>query len=323
MTVYLLNFAALQCTALFLGVLLDLLFGDPKRFHIIILIGRLITALEARLRNCFAGKLRLAGLWLLFLTLLITLLPAAALLFAAWRISTFLFLALEALLYWQLLAGRELCRQSMAVSRCLKKNDLPAARQAVSMIVGRDTETLDRQGVIRAAAESVAENCSDGVIAPLFYSMLLGPLGALAYKVINTLDSMVGYKNSMYIDLGRASAKTDDAVNFIPARLSALLMLLAALLAGFDAKAALHIFLRDRKNHESPNSGQTEAVTAGALHIRLGGPTVYKGVLTSRKYIGDDLRPASVSDIARANVLMLLSSALMLFIAALFTFLVY
>ncbi len=319
----LINPGICQCAALFLGVVMDLFLGDPRKFHIIILIGKLINILEPRLRRRFTNNLLIAGRWLLILTLLSVLLPAAALLYGAYRLNIFIFIFLKALIYWQLIAGRELTRQSMAVYYCLKENDLPAARRAVSMIVGRDTHSLDTQGVSKAAAESVAENSSDGVIAPLFYIMLLGPLGGLAYKAINTLDSMVGYKSPEYIDFGRASAKADDGVNFLPSRLSALLLIIASLFLGFDFKSALRIFRRDRNNHESPNSGQTLSVCAGALHIRLCGPTVYQGKLTERKFIGDELRPVTPTDIIRTNCLMLLGSALMLGIVALFTTFVY
>lgn len=323
MNIYLLNLSVVQSAALFIGVLLDFLFGDPEKLHIIVLIGKLITSLEARLRARFPQNPRKAGVLLLLLTLLIVLLPAAALIICAFHVSVFLAIALEALLYWQLLAGHSLQRQSMAVAFRLKVGDLPAARAAVSMIVGRDTDALDEQGVAKAAVESVAENTSDGIIAPLFYITLLGPLGGLAYKIINTLDSMVGYKNEKYIDIGRASAKADDVANLLPARLSALLMLISALLLGYDAKAAWRVFWRDRYNHESPNSAQTESVTAGALHIRLGGPAFYGGVLTNRKFIGDDLRPVTSKDILRANLLAMVSSCLMLAIFLVFTFLVY
>ena len=313
----------MQSAALFLGVLLDLLFGDPQKFHLIVLIGRLISALETALRAKFPNKLRKAGVLLVLLTLLITVLPTAAIIYAAFRVSVLLAIALEALLYWQLLAGCSLQSQSMAVKLRLDEGDLPAARQAVSMIVGRDTDALYESGVARAAVESVAENTSDGIIAPLFYITLLGPVGGVAYKAVNTMDSMVGYKNEKYIDLGRAAAKCDDAANLLPSRLCALLMLLSSLLLRFDAKAAWRIFRRDRHNHESPNSAQTESVAAGALHIRLGGPAYYGGVLTPRRYIGDDLRPAEPADILRANYLALVSSILMLAIFLIFTFLVY
>ena len=312
-----------HCAALLLAVFLDLVFGDPKRLHIIILIGKLISALENRLRKTSANNLRAGGRILVLTALLTVLLPAAVILHGAYYLSPYFGAAVESLLLWQLIAGRELCRQSMAVYYKLKAGELDGARRALSMIVGRDTQALDASGVSKAAVESVAENTSDGVIAPLFYIMLLGPLGGLAYKTINTMDSMLGYKSERYIDFGRAAAKTDDAANLIPSRLSALLMLAAAFLLGYDARGAWRVFRRDRKNHESPNSGQTESVCAGALNIRLGGPAVYGGKLTERKYIGDDLRAVEAGDISRANKLMLLSSAFMLIIALAFRCAIY
>lgn len=323
MSVFLSSPILLQASMLFLGVLLDLLFGDPGKLHLIILIGRLISSLERRLRAKYPAKPRKAGALLLLFSLLLTVLPCAALLIAAFCLSPLLALVLGGLICWQLLAGRSLFCQSMAVSACLKRGDLPSARAAVSMIVGRDTDALDAQGVSRAAVESVAENTSDGVIAPLFYIMLLGPVGGIAYKTINTLDSMVGYKNEKYIDLGRASAKADDLANLLPARLCALLMLFSAFLLRYDFRAALRIFLRDRNCHESPNSGRPESVTAGALHIRLGGTALYGGKVTERKFLGNGLRPVTAGDIYRANLLSIVSSALMLAIILIFTFLIY
>ena len=206
---------------------------------------------------------------------------------------------LEVIWCWQALAVRDLKAEALRVQRALENESLDAARQAVSRIVGRDTAQLTDSGVARAAVETVAENFSDGVIAPMAYLMLGGAPLALGYKAVNTMDSMVGYKNETYLYFGRAAARLDDLVNYIPARLSALLLIAAAHLTGEDAGNALRIWRRDRRNHASPNSGQCEAAAAGALHLRLCGPASYFGVRHDKPYIGDDDRPVTPGDIDR------------------------
>ena len=205
---------------------------------------------------------------------------------------------------YYLLAARSLRTESMKVYGELKKNDLQGARRAVSMIVGRDTKTLDREGVTKAAVETVAENASDGVIAPLFYTALGGPVLGFLYKAVNTMDSMVGYKNEKYLYFGRAAARLDDLANFIPARISALFMIGAAFLLGMNGRQAVKTYRRDRYKHKSPNSAHTEAVCAGALGIRLAGPASYFGKMVEKPYIGDALRPVEDEDIVRANRLL-------------------
>lgn len=189
-----------------------------------------------------------------------------------------------------------------------------AARYAVSMIVGRDTKVLDQNGICRAAFETVAENASDGVVAPLCFMLLFGPVGGFFYKSINTMDSMLGYKNDKYLYFGRTAAKTDDFVNFIPARVSVLAMIIVSPVCGLDIKGAWKIFRRDRMKHASPNSAQTESVCAGALGLRLAGDAVYGGVVYKKEYIGDPIREIEPRDITRANRLMYVSSALVLIV---------
>ena len=196
--------------------------------------------------------------------------------------------------------------ESMKVYKQLSEHDLCGARKAVSMIVGRDTECLDEEGVAKAAIETVAENASDGVIAPMLYLALFGPVGGFFYKAVNTMDSMVGYKNDRYHAFGTAAAMLDDVVNFIPARISAMLMILSCCFLGneFDQKNAMKIFKRDRYQHASPNSAQTEAACAGALGIRLAGDASYFGRIVKKPYIGDPLRAVETEDIRRANRLL-------------------
>ena len=301
-------------SALALGFCLDLLLGDPHWApHPVRLIGWLIAALEKALRRIFPDTkngLLTAGVFLVILVLGLSAGCTVLLLWLCTLVSPWLAFAVEVILSYQLLAARALRDESMKVCRCLEAGDLPGGRHAVSMIVGRDTDRLDETGVARAAVETVAENASDGVIAPLIFLAIGGaPLGML-YKAANTMDSMVGYKNDRYLYFGRCAARLDDVLNFIPARLAGALMCLAAPFAGLDEKDAWRIFLRDRKNHKSPNSAHTEAAAAGALHVQLAGPNYYFGKLVETPTIGDDLRAVEPTDIRRVNRLMLAASAL-------------
>ena len=302
--------------AILAGFLLDLLIGDPHQlYHPVRLVGKLITLLERLLRRCFPGTERgerAAGLCLAILVPAITGAAALALLYIGGRISPWLAFALEVIMSYQLFAVRALRDESMKVYRELRREDLPGARRAVSMIVGRDTERLDEQGVTKAAVETVAENTSDGIIAPMFYMAIGGPVLGWLYKSITTMDSMVGYKNETYLNFGRYAAKLDDVVNFIPARISAVMMILSCFPCRFDAKGAARIFRRDRLNHASPNSAQTEAVMAGALDVQLAGDAWYFGKLYKKDTIGDPLRPVEPEDIPRANRLLYVSAALSL-----------
>ena len=296
------------------GFLLDLLLGDPEGFpHPVVWMGKAIDRLEPRLRRAFPDTprgMRRAGLVLAAVLPLGTLAVSAAVLWLAGRIHPLLRFVIEALWCWQCLAMRCLRKESENVRRCLIGGTLAEARKAVARIVGRDTDVLDADGVARAAVETVAENFSDGEIAPLFWMLLGGAPLALCYKAVNTMDSMVGYKNERYIDFGRAAAKLDDAANFIPSRAAALLLIAAAPAAGLSGKNALTIWRRDRRKHTSPNSAQTEAAMAGALGVRLAGPASYFGRTVEKPFIGDDTRPIEPEDIARANRLMYLAGVM-------------
>ncbi len=291
---------------LFGAVVLDLLIGDPSWIpHPVVLIGKLISKAETLLRKAFPQKLRFAGKILAVTIPLFTLAVTFLLLWVCYQINPLFGLAVEIFLGSLTLAAKSLKKESMKVYEQLEKGDLPKARYAVSMIVGRDTQNLDETGVTKAAVETVAENTSDGIIAPMFYLAIGGTPLAMCYKAINTLDSMVGYKNEKYIDFGRASAKLDDAANFIPARIAGGLMVISAYLTGMDGKNAWKIFRRDGRNHASPNSAQTEAACAGALQVQLAGNAYYFGKLFEKPTIGDPIRPVEVQDISRANRLML------------------
>ena len=290
--------------ALILGFFLDLLIGDPHGFpHPVVLIGKLIDVTEKGMRKIFPKTVRGenfagAAIWLI-VVIVSTALPAL-LLWLAYGVSRWLGLALETIMCAQILATKSLRQESMKVYQALQTGDLEKARHAVSMIVGRDTQRLDEAGVARAAVETVAENTSDGIIAPMLFLAIGGaPLGFF-YKAVNTMDSMLGYVEMPYKNVGLVPAKMDDLFNFLPARISALLMLAAGALLGMDGKNGWKIFKRDRYNHASPNSAQTESVCAGLLGLRLAGDAWYHGVLHKKKYIGDPLREIEPEDIPKA-----------------------
>lgn len=298
------------------GFVLDLLIGDPHFIpHPVRLIGSLISSLDKRL-NCDAGynssekKLNLIkykrGMLLAFTVIFATFAMSVIIIVAAYSINLYAGVIAEAVMTWQILATKCLRVESMRVYDALRTDGVDAGRRAVSMIVGRDTSVLDAAGVTRAAVETIAENTSDGVIAPMLYTAIGGPVLGFVYKAVNTMDSMLGYKNDKYMYFGRFAARLDDVVNFIPARISAYLMIAAAFIGGrqFDGKNAYRIFKRDRFNHASPNSAQTESVCAGALRVQLAGDAVYFGKLVKKKYIGDGLREIEYEDIKRANRLM-------------------
>ena len=298
------------------GFVLDAVFGDPAWLpHPVVLMGKCISKLEKALRARFPktqqGEL-LAGAVLAFCLPVGTFLVTSAVCLLAAKISPWLGLAVQMFWCGQALAAKGLVQESRNVYGELVKPDLPAARKAVSRIVGRDTENLTAEGVTKAAVETVAENASDGVIAPLLYMLLGGAPLALTYKAVNTMDSMLGYKNETYLYFGRAAAKLDDVANYIPSRLAALLWAAAAALTGNDAKGAWRIWRRDRRNHASPNSAQTESACAGALGVQLAGPAYYFGEYYPKPTIGDALRPIEPQDILRADRMMYAASILAL-----------
>ena len=311
-----------------LAFLLDLLLGDPVwLYHPVRVIGHLITGLEKALRGMCAGpkirsrnlpdgesgrRLRIAGSILWLLVCGITLCSVTGVLIIAGRVHPLAAFALEVFWCGQLLASTSLRKESMKVYVKLKEGDLPGARRAVSMIVGRDTEGLTEEGVVKAAVETVAENTSDGIIAPMFYMLIGGAPLMFLYKAVNTMDSMIGYKNDRYLHFGRTAARMDDVFNFIPARISAWLMIGAAYLCGQNGKSAWKIYRRDRHNHASPNAAQTEAVCAGALMVQLAGNAYYFGKLYEKPAIGDPIRPVCAEDIPKACRLMYLTAGLML-----------
>ena len=295
------------------GFVLDALFGDPAWLpHPVVYMGKAISKLEKflrpRLPKTPQGEL-LGGAIVAFCLPVGTFLLTGLVCWGAARLHPLLGLAVQMFWCGQALAARGLVQESTNVYKELKKPDLPGARKAVSRIVGRDTAELTAEGVTKAAVETVAENASDGVIAPLLYMLIGGAPLALTYKAINTMDSMLGYKNEKYLYFGRVPAKLDDVANYIPSRLAGLLWVAAAAFTHNDAKGAWKIWRRDRRNHASPNSAQTESACAGALGVQLAGPAYYFGQYYPKLTIGDALRPIEPEDILRANQMMYVASS--------------
>ena len=295
------------------GFVLDALFGDPAWLpHPVVYMGKAISKLETflrpRLPKTPQGEL-LGGAIVAFCLPVGTFLLTGLVCWGAARLHPLLGLAVQMFWCGQALAARGLVQESTNVYKELQKPDLPGARKAVSRIVGRDTAELTAEGVTKAAVETVAENASDGVIAPLLYMLIGGAPLALTYKAVNTMDSMLGYKNEKYLYFGRVPAKLDDVANYIPSRLAALLWVAAAAFTHNDAKGAWKIWRRDRRRHASPNSAQTESACAGALGVQLAGPAYYFGQYYPKLTIGDALRPIEPEDILRANQMMYVASS--------------
>lgn len=303
-----------HAVALMAGFILDLLFGDPKwMYHPVIFIGKTISFLEKNIRKILpktpAGELA-GGVALVLITLIVSGGIPCIILYAAGLIHPVIQWAAGAFMCYQLLAVKCLRDESMKVYDALKRGTIEDGRHAVSMIVGRDTQALDEKGVVKAAVETVAENFSDGVLAPMLYMLIGGPVLMFIYKGINTMDSMVGFKNDRFLYFGRCAAKLDDAANFIPSRIAGIMLILAAYIGRFSGRDARRIFLRDRRKHASPNSAQTESAAAGALQIQLAGNAYYFGKLHEKQFIGDPVREIEVDDIKRMNNLMYIASTL-------------
>lgn len=306
--------------SIWIAFLIDVILGDPYWFpHPVRLIGLYISSFEKMVRPLFNGQkaLKLAGILLTMSTVLITYLLALSILNIASRINIYLYSILNIALLWTCIAPRSLMNESMKIYYALKGKDLVKSRHLLSYIVGRDTEHLDEQQIAKATIETVAENTSDGVIAPLIYMFIGGAPLALVYKAVNTLDSMVGYKNEKYKDFGCASAKLDDIVNFIPARITGLILVLSAAVLRLNVKNSWAILKRDSQNHSSPNSGVPEAAVAGALNIQLGGPSTYFGKIVNKPTIGEANRIIGIKDIKTTNHMMYLASILTILLLSL------
>lgn len=289
-----------------LGFILDTIIGDPYKLpHPIRWIGSFISILEKLCRKIAKSNtmLMILGAILVFIVIFVS----GGITLLVLKLASFnkyAYLIVSSVICYYMLAGKSLKTESMKVYKAFENNDTEGARKAVSMIVGRDTQSLTKEGIIKAAVETVAENSSDGVVAPLIYMLIFGPVGGVVYKAINTMDSMIGYVEEKYFYIGKFAAKLDDVLNYIPARISGILVIISAFILRYDYKNAFRIFKRDRRKHASPNSAQTESAMAGALDIQLSGDATYFGVLHKKPYIGDKKREIENEDIKRANRIM-------------------
>lgn len=301
------------------GFIIDCILGDPYRLpHPVRAIGSFIALMEKQIRRKMPENLRTGGVILALTTLIFSVCVPALILLAGYIIDIRIGLVVESIMCYYMICTKCLKNESTKVYKSIKNKDIEKARYCVSMIVGRDTAVLDENGIIKATVETVAENTSDGVTAPIMYMAVFGAVGGFFYKAVNTMDSMIGYKNKKYADIGRFSAKLDDFLNFIPSRITAIIMIFSAYILGLDGKNAYRIWQRDRRNHESPNSAQTESVCAGALRVQLAGDAYYFGELHKKKFIGDNIRNIENEDIVDANNLMYMTSVIVLILGVLF-----
>lgn len=289
-----------------LGFILDTIIGDPYKLpHPIRWIGSFISILEKLCRKIAKSNtmLMILGAILVFIVVFVS----GGITLLVLKLASFnkyAYLIVSSVICYYMLAGKSLKTESMKVYKAFENNDTEGARKAVSMIVGRDTQSLTKEGIIKAAVETVAENSSDGVVAPLIYMLIFGPVGGVVYKAVNTMDSMIGYVDEKYFYIGKFAAKLDDVLNYIPARISGILVIISAFILRYDYKNAFRIFKRDRRKHASPNSAQTESAMAGALGVQLAGDATYFGVVHKKPYIGDKKREIENEDIKRANDIM-------------------
>lgn len=301
------------------GFLIDCVLGDPAWLpHPVVLIGKGISLSEKVLRRIFPQTDRGALAAGTAMAILVPLLSAGVsfgILFGLYLLSPWAYFAASSIMCWQCFAARCLAKEATKVVKALETDGLEAGRRQIAMLVGRDTQTLSEEQVLKATVETVAENASDGVVAPMLFMVLFGAVGGFFYKAVNTMDSMVGYKNDRYLYFGRAAAKLDDAMNFVPSRLCALAMIAVAPLVKLDGKNAFRIWKRDKRKHASPNSAQTESVAAGALHVELAGPASYFGKLVEKPAIGDNDRAIERADVRRTNALMYGASILLLILS--------
>ncbi|WP_170075895.1 adenosylcobinamide-phosphate synthase CbiB [Paraclostridium dentum] len=307
-----------------IAYLLDLVIGDPYSFpHPVRFIGNLIRFTEGKIRIIFKSKkqLKIGGFLLWTITVGFTAL-VTNLILNLLCINNIFYVIIASIILYTTLSTKCLADEAKKIYEVLKTGDIEKSRKQLSYIVGRDTTSLNENEIIRATVETVAENTVDGIISPMMYGFIGGPVLAMAYKAINTLDSMVGYKNEKYGDIGFASAKIDDIANFIPARITPFFMMIASFILGFNSKKSIKIAIRDRKNHKSPNCAYAEGAVAGALEVQLGGTNMYFGEKVYKPTIGDKDRELEAEDILRTNKIMYLTSFIALVIFSIITYIV-
>lgn len=315
---------SLTISVMVIAYILDLIIGDPYSFpHPVRFIGNLIRFVEMKIRNIAKTKKQLKiGGFILWIVTVGTTITVTSLILNIFMVSKILYMIISSVILYTTLSTKCLADEAKKIYEVLKMGDIEKSRKQLSYIVGRDTTSLNEQEIIRATVETVAENTVDGIIAPMMYGFIGGPVLAMSYKAINTLDSMVGYKNEKYGDLGFASAKIDDIANFIPARITPFFMMIASLPLRFNAKESIHIAIRDRKNHKSPNCAYSEGAVAGALEVQLGGTNMYFGKEVYKPTIGDKHRELEIEDIIRTNKIMYVTSFVALIIFSVATYLI-
>ncbi|MEG2246625.1 MAG: adenosylcobinamide-phosphate synthase CbiB [Peptostreptococcaceae bacterium] len=315
---------SLTISVMVIAYVLDLIIGDPYSFpHPVRFIGNLIRFVEMKIRNIAKTKKQLKiGGFILWIVTVGTTITVTSLILNIFMVSKILYMIISSVILYTTLSTKCLADEAKKIYEVLKMGDIEKSRKQLSYIVGRDTTSLNEQEIIRATVETVAENTVDGIIAPMMYGFIGGPVLAMSYKAINTLDSMVGYKNEKYGDLGFASAKIDDIANFIPARITPFFMMIASLPLRFNAKESIHIAIRDRKNHKSPNCAYSEGAVAGALEVQLGGTNMYFGKEVYKPTIGDKHRELEIEDIIRTNKIMYVTSFVALIIFSVATYLI-
>lgn len=292
-----------------IGFILDLIIGDPNNpVHPVRIIGRLCSFLEKIMRKVFKNSLKLAGLIVWILTVVVTFLVTFLIVDAARKFNLYFGIILEGIIIYMCISSKGLVVEGRKVIKYLLKNDIEGARKQLSYIVGRDTQSLDEKGIVRAVVETIAENMSDGVIAPIFYAGIFGAPLAMAYKAVNTMDSMFGYKNDKYMEFGFFPAKLDDVFNYIPARITGIIIVISSFILRYDYKNSFRIYKRDRYNHTSPNSAHPEAAMAGALDVQLGGANYYFGKLVEKPTIGDKLKEIEIKDVESTARILYLSA---------------
>lgn len=294
-----------------IGFFLDLIIGDPENpIHPVRIIGNFASKLEKLTRKLFKKCLKIGGLLTWLIVISITFLINFFILKIVSDFNKYLGIFLGGVVIYFCISAKGLVTEGYKVISLVRKDDIKAARKQLSFIVGRDTENLDKQDIIRAVIETIAENMSDGIIAPIFYAGLGGAPLAMAYKAVNTLDSMFGYKNDKYMEFGYFSAKIDDVFNYIPARITGVLIVLSAMILGYDYKRSFKIYKRDRYNHSSPNSAHPEAAMAGILGVQLGGENYYFGKLVKKQTIGESIKEIEVLDVDKTSKVLYCSAIL-------------
>lgn len=307
---YSLMYAVIPITA----CIIDTVYGDPRsNFHPVVLIGNLISYIEDKLypkKPALPKDLMLRGLLTVCLVLLTVGLITSFFVFLGHKGGILLYFSLSALILYVTITPRALARDGMEIYHLLRDGDLVKVRARLSWIVGRDTDNLSEADIVRGTVETIAENTTDGIISPLFYFMLFGPVGAALYRAGNTMDSMLGYKDDRYLYFGRIAARLDDILNYIPARITFLLFAASAYILRLDWKNAVAITRRDARKHPSPNGGYAEAPMAGALNVRLGGYNYYHGVAEFREYMGDPKVELKAFHIKESIIMMYLATAI-------------